>query len=273
MRIEQTRIIITGAASGIGQATLTQLAAYPCQIVAVDIDETRLSDAVSAIPQARATIRLYACDLAESTAVDALFDHAIDLMGGLDLFVANAGFAYFETLDHADWERLERIYQVNTFSPIYSAVKMRERLGSQPYRIVITASAMGKLALPGYAVYASTKAALDRFAEGYRLELDDPHRLTLVYPIGTRTRFFSTAAETAAPTTWPTQTAEQVARAIVRGIEHNQLTIYPSRLFRVMILLDRVFPIIRILEQAIEKRRFMRWQRQRDTRQTTQGTD
>lgn len=260
MRIDQTRIILTGAASGIGQATLHRLATYPCQILAVDIDETRLAVALAALESPRATITPYTCDLADPAAIDTLFDTALKTMGGLDLFIANAGFAYYEALERADWTRLERIYRVNTFSPIYSAVKMREHLGNQPYRVVITASAMGKLAIPGYAVYGSTKAALDRFAEGYRLELDDPRKLALVYPIGTRTRFFSAAARSDVPSTWPTQTAEQVADAIIKGIERDRMTIYPSRLFRAIILLDRVFPVIRILEQAIEKRRFVAWQ-------------
>lgn len=55
------------------------------------------------------------------------------------------------------------------------------------YRMVITASAMGKLSLPGYALYSSTKSALDGFADGYRFETDRPQQIALVY--WTRTRF------------------------------------------------------------------------------------
>ena len=78
-------------------------------------------------------------------------------------------------------------------------------------------------------------------------------------PIGTRTGFFASAAEVAAPQPWPTQDAERVARAIVRGIERDQRAIYPSRLFRLILLADRYLPFVRRIEQWIEKRRFQRW--------------
>jgi short-subunit dehydrogenase len=118
---------------------------------------------------------------------------------------------------------------------------------------------MGLLGIPGYALYSSTKATLDRFAECYRYELEDAAALTLVYPIGTRTHFFRAAAEQAAPLTWPTQSAEQVANAILKGIERDSPNIYPSLLFRVFILMDRYLPFLRRIEQWIELKRFERW--------------
>lgn len=263
MQIAGQRIVITGAASGIGRATLALLARYPARILAVDVDAVRLDDALSSLAGCPAQIATLACDLTDHACVDGLFAYAIDTLGGVDLFIANAGFAYYETLEYANWERLDRIFRVNVFAPIYAAVKMREINGARPYKVVITASAMGLLAIPGYAVYGATKAALDRFAEGYRLELDDPARLMLVYPIGTRTDFFAAAAEIAAPQPWPTQPAEHVGRAIVRGIERDQRSVHPSFLFQLVLLADRFLPFVRRIEQRIEQRRFQRWLAQR----------
>lgn len=259
MQIAGQRIVITGAASGIGRATLARLARYPARILAVDVDAARLDDVLRALADRPAQIAPLACDLTDQACVDGLFTHALETLGGVDIFIANAGFAYYEALERADWERLERIYRVNVFAPIYAAVKMRELNQGRPYKVVITASAMGLLAIPGYAVYGATKAALDRFAEGYRLELDDPARLMLVYPIGTRTGFFAAAAETAAPQPWPTQRPEAVARAIVRGIERDRRTVHPSFLFQLVLLADRFLPFVRRIEQWIEQRRFRRW--------------
>lgn len=259
MQIAGQRIVITGAASGIGRATLDLLAQQPARILAVDVNATLLNEALHTLTGCPAQIASLACDLTDQACVDRLFDHARTAMGGVDLFIANAGFAYYESLAQADWERIDRIFRVNVFAPIYAAVKMRELNPGRTYKVVITASAMGLLAIPGYAVYGATKAALDRFAEGYRLELDDPSSLMLVYPIGTRTGFFTAAAESAAPQPWPTQRAETVARAIVRGIERDRLAIYPSRLFRFVLIADRFLPFVRCIEQRIEKRRFRRW--------------
>lgn len=258
MKLEQTHIILTGAASGIGRALMAELASYPVRIIAVDRDQKNLAAACQEEDGKIADITAYVCDLSQETEVDGLFEYAVAEMGGIDLFIANAGFAYYEKLDSANWAHLERIYQVNVFSPIYAAIKMRELNGKRPYKVVITASGMGLIALPGYAVYSSTKAALDRFAEGYRLELDDPSTLTLVYPIGTKTHFFDAA--NAAPQPWPTQTAVTVAQAIINGIEKDAPAIFPSKTFRAFVGLDRFFPFMRRFEQRLEKRRFNRWQ-------------
>lgn len=256
MQIESQRIILTGAASGIGRALLEQLAAYPAQILAVDRQQIGPEN----LPhQAKAQITPYVCDLGQPQAVDALFQAAIETLGGIDLFIANAGFAYYERLGDPDWEHIERIYRVNVFSPLYAAQKMRQLNAGRPYKVVITASAMGRLALPGYALYSSTKAALHRFAEAYAYELDDPHSLVLVYPIATRTGFFGAAAAETAPQPWPAQTSQQVAAAILRGIQREAPAIYPSRLFQVFIALCGPLPFLRRLEQAIEARRFRRW--------------
>ncbi len=124
-------------------------------------------------------------------------------LGAIDLFIANAGFAYYERLTRAHWQRMASLFHVNVVSPLYAAVRMAEINGTRPHRTVIVASAMGRLAIPGYAMYSGSKAALHRFAEAYRYELADPTSLTLVYPIGTRTRFFVAENDRPAPIPGP----------------------------------------------------------------------
>ena len=135
---------------------------------------------------------------------------------------------------------------------------MRALNANRPFKVVVTASAIGHLALPGYAMYAATKAALHRFAEAYRFELEDRSALTLVYPIGTRTNFFNTAGLDV-PLSWPTQTPEVVARAVVKGVERDHASIFPSRLFRVFLFLERFLPFSRKILQNWEDRRFKQW--------------
>jgi short-subunit dehydrogenase len=259
MQLENQRIVLTGAASGIGLALLERLAALPVQVVAVDLNAEGLDRALVGLSECPATLFRCACDLGNPEQVEAVFAFAQESMGGIDLFIANAGFPYYEKLVQADWGHIEKIFQVNVFSPIYAALKMQQLNAGRPYRVVVTASAMGLLGLPGYALYSSTKATLDRFAECYRYELEDPVALTLVYPIGTRTHFFQAAAAQAAPLTWPTQSVEQVANAILKGIEADRANIFPSRLFRVFMVLDRYLPFLRRIEQWIELKRFERW--------------
>jgi short-subunit dehydrogenase len=148
------------------------------------------------------------------------------------VFVANAGFAYYEKLETANWQHIEKIYQVNSFAPIYSLLKMKELNKDKDFYVCITASAMATMGLAGYALYGSTKSALDRFADAYWQEQESKNHLGLVYPVATRTNFFGSAGNQA-PVYFPSQTPQQVARSIYKGILKRKKKIYPSLAFRV----------------------------------------
>jgi short-subunit dehydrogenase len=254
--LAQSRIVLTGAASGIGAALLARLATYPCQIVAADMNGDCLAETLQKIASPQAQIRPYVGDIGTPEGLEALFAAALGQMGRIDLFIANAGFAYYEKLGPADWGHIEQIYRVNVYSPIYAAQKMAELYGEGPYKMVITASTMGHVAIPGYSLYASTKAALHRFAEAYRFELNDRQKLMLVYPIATRTHFFDTTATIP----FPSQTPDYVAGRIIRGIEGDKTSVCPSVLFHIFSLLDRFQPWLRrYIVQGGEARQLRAW--------------
>lgn len=261
MKLDGRNIVLTGAASGIGLAVLKQLAGHKARIMAVDLNAGALKTACDGLAGGAGEIVPYPCDLSTPENVERLFDEALKTFGSLELFIANAGFAYFEEITQPDWAHIEKIYRVNVFNAIYSVEKMQALNGDRPHKTVITASAMAHIAVPGYAVYSSTKAALDRFADAYRWQLADPRSLMLVYPIATRTGFFD-AAGSRVPTPWPSQTPDEVARAILRGIECDRKSVYPSPVFRLVLLLDRFLPM-HWLVQKIEQNRFEAWQKRK----------
>lgn len=215
MELEGKRVVLTGAASGIGKALRQRLTRKHCQIVAADIQTLDVSDAPS--------VHAFTGDMGDPAVVDRLFDEAHRLMGSIDIFIANAGFTYYGPIGEPDWDRIEAIYRVNVFSPLYAAQKMAQV--DHPYTVVMMASAMAYLGLPGYAIYGSTKAALHRFADAYRYEMPSQGRLMLVYPISTRTTFFDRAGTSPLI---PSQTPDYVARRIVAGLEKNRTAVHPS---------------------------------------------
>lgn len=257
MKLEGRNIILTGAASGIGLALLNLLAEYPLRVIAVDQNSVALHAACAALVGEPARISAYVCDLSTPENVDALFEHALSTLGHIDLFIANAGFAYFEKIESPDWAHIEKIFRVNVFSSLYAFEKMQVLNAGRDHKTVITASAMAHIGVPGYALYSASKAALDRFADAYRWQMDDPRELMLVYPIATRTAFFE-AAGRGVPTPWPSQPAETVARSIVRGIWRDATDVFPSLTFRIILLLKRILPV-HALVQYLEQRRFRRW--------------
>lgn len=259
MQFTGKTIVVTGAASGIGRALLERLSRYVCTIVAADIDETALETTVRALVHAPAQVSAVVADLATPEGTIAVLDAAAE-RGSVDLVFANAGFGRYGTLDTTgDWSDLDAMFRLNVLAPIWTAKLLRERYPDRPYRLVITASVMSLVGLPGYAAYSATKGALHRFADAYRYELGDRAALTLVYPLATETPFFERAD--GAPLPWPIQTAEEVARATLRGVERDRATISPSRLFSAYLRAGPFQPLIAWLIQRREKWRLNTWLR------------
>jgi uncharacterized protein len=198
----------------------------------------------------QAKIMPFKCDLARQEEVDRLFEYAIEQMGGIDIFFANAGFAYWERIGEPGWRRIEAIFQTNVFSPIYATQKMQALFPESEYRVVITSSVLGRIGLEGYGLYAATKAALDRFAEVHRLERGKRGQLVLVYPLAVRSGFFQ--APGGGPIPWLSQSPEAAARAMLRGLEKDRETIYTSWILRPMLLFDRLLPFSRRWYQALD---------------------
>ena len=250
MDLDSKRLVLTGASSGIGWALLRQLSRLPVQVVAVAREGTRLREVVDAAGATQARILPFPCDLARQEEVDRLFAYAVDQMGGIDVFFANAGFAYWERIGAPDWERIESIFQTNVYSPIYAAQKMEALFPGADYRVVITSSILGRIGLEGYGLYAATKAALDRFAEVYRLERGQRGQLVLVYPLAVRNGFFQAAG--GAPVPWLSQSPEAAAWAMLRGIKKDRETIYTSWILRPMLLFNHLLPFARRWYQALD---------------------
>ncbi len=250
MKLDNKRILLTGASTGIGKALLEELKKYDVKIVVGDLDPDMIEDVPGKVMSMK-------CDVSRAENLDLLFSYAMNEMEGIDICIANAGFAYYEVLDTEDWEHIEKIYRVNVFAPVYCMEKMKSIHADSEYTVAVTASAMAKLPLPGYALYSSTKSAIDAFAYSYRFEKNPKANICIVYPIATKTEFFRTAGEDT-PVPFPAQTSEHVARCIVKGIRKNKKSVYPSRLFYFIMQLDRILPFVLFLYAKIEQRKMKR---------------
>ncbi len=250
MNWENKNIVVTGASSGIGLELVNGFLTKGCRVVAADRRINKNSLALEGLYQ-------FQGDLSTPEGVEKLFAFALQELGSIDIFIANAGFAFYEKLANADWEHITSIFNINYNSVVYSAQKMKQIMGNKPFHFVTTSSGMAILPLPGYALYSSTKAALKGFAEAYRWELNQGQYFQVVYPIATRTEFFKNAGDSPVP--WPAQKAQVVAQSILKGIRNNRNSIYPSKLFYSLTLLNRVIPLIFNLYAYMEFKRFKQW--------------
>ena len=220
-------IVLTGANSGIGLEVLKLLVEGGNKVLAVDLRTDRLKEfeGKGVTPMVR--------DISDKEGVDAVFAEAEKVLGKIDIFYANAGFPYFEAMNYTDWDRTRRIFDTNTISVIYSYEKFREHLAGREGRFAITVSAIGKMAMPGYALYSASKFAVQGFQQALRLELPENIGLTCLYPVATDTGFFKAAAEgkhkTIRRKPFPVQKPAHVAKAMVKGLARGKKTVNPCK--------------------------------------------
>ena len=251
MELNGKCVALTGASSGIGLEILKLLLNNGCRVAAC----SRHTEAIGIESE---NLFLINCDVSKKEEIDRFFDFAAEKLGGIDLYISNAGFAYYEKLGEPDWAHAAAIMDTNFISTVYAAEKMKQLHGLKPYNFVVTASAMGLLSLPGYALYSGTKAALRGFADAYRHELDRGQVFQVVYPVATKTKFFKRAGEDT-PVPWPTQEATLVASRVIRGIRKDKKHIFPSVMFRITNAVSRVFPFVFGIYVRINDRAFKKW--------------
>ncbi|MBE6019341.1 MAG: SDR family NAD(P)-dependent oxidoreductase [Clostridiales bacterium] len=253
--IKGKNIVITGASSGIGKEVLDRLAdpAKNNKVLAT-------SRTIEKLKGYGSNVTLFNSDVSKREGVDKLFEKAESLFDKIDIVIANAGAPYYEKFDYVDWDRIQNIFDLNTISPIYTYAKYLEHLNGREGHIAFTISAMGEMAIPGYALYTATKFAMKGFQEEIRLEAPKNIKVTAVYPVSTATNFFNVGGngiDVGRP--FPVQKAEVVAERMISGIEQAKKHVYPCRVWKPSKLLMSVVPQVKSIYWGIEKNRLKRF--------------
>jgi short-subunit dehydrogenase len=152
---------------------------------------------------------------------------------------------------------LSKMLQINVASPIETAKVLKQTQSHSPCRLVVIASAMSFWPVPGYAAYASTKAALHQFVETLRSE-GEGDWVTLVYPAATETDFFKSAGKEI-PKAYPVQPVNIVVKKIIAGVAKGKRTIFPSKLFQVVMVANRIIPVFKPIYFFIERKKLRKW--------------
>jgi len=254
MKLKGKRVIITGASSGFGWLLLKRMVKAGAVVVGVSRNPEKIK-----LEYPEENVFAIACDVSDPLQVDKMLETAEACMGGIDVFVANAGFTYYGEIGEADWEKTEKIFRTNVISPIYTLQKLTEKGRDEPLTYMITISALGKMVLPGFTLYDSTKFALDGFVRSYRMEKPKNVRIIPVYPVASGTSFFKqkTGHEIPMPLL-ARQSPSITALCMELGIKTGARAVYPSIIFIIRCILVRVLPIDLIV-QAVEYPRFKGW--------------
>jgi NADP-dependent 3-hydroxy acid dehydrogenase YdfG len=179
--LDGRRIAITGASSGIGEATAEKLAAEGAQVALGARRKDRLDDLAGRIGDGA---HAFEVDVTDEDAANRFIDDAAEAMGGLDGLVNNAGVMLLGLVTGADTEEWRRMINLNLLGLLYcthAAIPKMQEAGSG--HIVNVSSVAGRSANMGSAVYNMTKFGVTAFSEALRQEvLHSGIRVTCLEP-------------------------------------------------------------------------------------------
>ncbi|TGD82554.1 SDR family oxidoreductase [Hymenobacter wooponensis] len=176
-------VAITGASSGIGEATAVLLASQGATVVLGARRTERLAALAERITAAGGQAVYARTDVKRRTDVAALIKLAIERYGKLDVLVSNAGIGPISLLDELRVEDWDDMIDVNIKGLLYGIAAALPVFRKQGFgHFVNVASTAGHRISPTMAVYAGTKFAVRAISEGLRQEAGEKLRVTIVSP-------------------------------------------------------------------------------------------
>ena len=165
------RVLITGAASGIGAAAAEQMRAQGARVIGLDLAADAERDII-------------ACDVTDADAVQAAVAQAIDQLGGLDVVVNNAGLGMPQSAGRAPDSDALKVIDVNLIGPwrVTAAALPALRDAPDRGRVVNVASGLAFLTVPFATAYTISKRGIVAYSDALRLEHGDQIDVTTVYP-------------------------------------------------------------------------------------------
>jgi NAD(P)-dependent dehydrogenase (short-subunit alcohol dehydrogenase family) len=164
------RVLITGAASGIGAAAADRLRADGATVAGLDLNAS--------------ADWIIECDVTDQASVDRAVAAAIERLGGLDVLVNNAGLGIPQSATVAPDDDAMKVFEVNLIGPwrVTSAAIDALRASPARGRVVNVASGLAFLTVPFATAYTMTKRGIVGYSDSLRLEHGDAIDVTTVYP-------------------------------------------------------------------------------------------
>lgn len=251
MDIKGKVVIVTGASSGIGEATARKFGREGAKVVlaARRVDKLQsLAQEISGMGAGAETLVVEA-DLSKLEDIKSLVMQTLEKFGRIDVLVNNAGFGRLDWLENLDPVKdIQAQIDVNVMGVIQTTrqvlpVMIKQRAGS----IINMCSMAGLVGTPTYTIYAASKHAVHGFSEALRREVKPwGIDVSLIYPGGVVTEFNQHAGikrktKTSTPK-FMLLTAEQVAEAVVKLVRRPRRMLIVPRLWSVTVFMNKFIP-------------------------------
>ena len=234
--------LVTGASSGIGEATAAALAAEGAAVAIAARRVDRLDTLKAKLEAEGARVVAVELDVTDEAACRAAVERTVQELGGLDIVINNAGVMLLGPIEGADTQDWRRMVETNVLGLMYVTHAALPHLLERGGDVVQVSSVAGRVARAGSGVYNASKFAVGAFSESLRQEVTTRGvRVTLVEPgaVATELQSHITHADTKAGIEkWiagmrPLQ-SDDIARAVVYVVTQpahvsvNELTIRPT---------------------------------------------
>ena len=232
--------IITGASSGIGEATAQMLGDRGVKLMLAARREERLKDLVSKIEQAGGNAAYQTVDVTNRKEVEALAQKTLDTYGKIDIAINNAGLMPLSRLDKLRVDEWDTTIDVNIKGVLYSIASVLPHMQSaKSGHIINISSVAGHKVFPGGAVYCASKYAVRAISEGLRQEIGGDIRCTIISPGAVATELTDSvkdpdASENIAQVYQDAIAPDAIAKAIAFAIEQpaevdiNEILVRPT---------------------------------------------
>lgn len=229
--------VVTGASSGIGEATALALAERGASVVLAARASEKLEEMERGISARGGRALSIRTDVSDPSSVEAMIERTVGEFGAIDILINNAGLGLSGRVAELRAEDLRYVFEVNVVGPlncIQSALPHMREGG----RIINVSSVVGKRSIPKVGAYSASKFALNALSDALRVEIARRGiSVTSVYPGTTRTPFRDNSRRTKDEKRgWrpkgvtPDVVAGKIARAAEKGPRDVYITL-KDRLF------------------------------------------
>lgn len=224
-------IVITGGSSGIGAALASELASRGNRVTLVAHDSERLENVARKIRDRGYAADAIACDLGNSSEIDALASRLLGEPSAPDVLINNAGFGTYHTFEAADIDEIERLLQVNLSGHVRLTKHLcNPMVARRSGAICFMASIAGRVPITPNATYCAAKHGMIGLAEALRIELERfSIEVTAICPGRVDTNFFSHETfrrRTVGAENSSSIPVARVSAATIRAIETNRRITY-----------------------------------------------
>ncbi len=210
------RVVITGASGTLGRALGARLVGQGAHVVGLDL-----------APRGDEGFEVIACDITDDDSVDLGVSRALELLGGLDVLVNNAGIGGPAPAELAPSAEVRRQLEINLLGTWRVSAACVDALVAARGRVVMVSSRMAVMQLPLAAAYGASKRAMVAYADALRLELGTHVSVTCVYPSAVRSPIHDSTA--AAGLSLEGMSTYESVEGVVDALEGAALRVRPRR--------------------------------------------